>query len=180
VAPAPPDPSQPAPGPSTAPVQPSPDPLKQPSAKAPTPTPGGRTVFVEIDSEPSGAKVTIDQGAESCTTPCPLQLPPGRHVMEVSQPGFRNALRIFFLPQEAKLQVKLERQSGMLAIKSTPPDAQIFINGQAHAQRTPALVTLPVGNYKIELRKQGFRDYDEEIEVRDQLHRTIDVTLAGQ
>jgi serine/threonine-protein kinase len=174
VTPPPPEPSQP----STTATQPPVDPAKQPGTQVPPAAPGGRTVFVEINSEPSGAKVSIDQGAEGCTTPCPIQLAPGRHVMEVSQPGFRNALRIFFVPQESKLDVKLERQAGVLAIKSSPPDAQIFINNQVHEKRTPALVTLPVGKYKIELRKQGFRDYDEEIEVRDNLHRTIDVTLA--
>jgi hypothetical protein len=98
--------------------------------------------------------------------------------MEVSQPGYRSTNRIFFLPQEAQMKVKLDPQAGVLAIKSTPPDAQIFINDQAQNQRTPAVLNLPVGKYKIELRKQGFRNYDEEIEVRDQLHRVIEVTLA--
>ena len=157
--------------------EPSGDP-KSPSP--PKSNPGTRLVFVEIESDPPGAKVSINPGTETatgCDTPCPLQLPPGRHVMHVSLAGYRNTSRIFTLPQEAQQKIKLDRQSGILSIRSTPGEAQILINGQAHAQATPAIVTLPVGKYKIELRKQGFVAWDEEIEVQDQVNRTISVTL---
>ena len=135
---------------------------------------GTRLVFVEIESDPTGAKVSIDSGTETatgCNTPCQMQLPPGRHVMQVSLAGYRDASRIFMLPQDAQQKIKLDRQAGTLYIRSTPGDAQILINGQAHPQPTPASVNLPVGKYKIELRKQGFVAYDEEIEVRDRVDR---------
>jgi hypothetical protein len=97
-------------------------------------------------------------------------------VIEFDLPGYRTAQRIINTPQESRLMVRMDRLMGNLLIKSDPPDALIFINGQQHAKRTPALITLPAGKYKIELRKQGMRDWEEEVEVKDQSTRTLDVT----
>jgi hypothetical protein len=87
-------------------------------------------VEVQIDSDPSGSAVSVDDSASECTTPCTLELAAGRHVMKVTRPGYRDSLRIFNAPQESEHMVRLEPMMGKLAIKSAPPDAQIIINGQ--------------------------------------------------
>jgi hypothetical protein len=184
--PPPPSPTQDSPAQDN-PATPKPDPFEQPEAPKATPpvpspakpapsAPVSRLIPVQIDSEPQGAQVSIDQGAESCKTPCPIELPAGRHVMEFSHPGYRTAQRILTSPQETSLHVRMDPLMGTLLIKSDPSDAQIFVNGQQQAKRTPTILTLPAGKYRIELRKQGFRTYEEEVEVRDQGMRTIEVS----
>jgi hypothetical protein len=96
--------------------------------------------------------------------------------MEFTQPGYRTTQRIITAPQDTSVMVRMDRLMGTLMIKSDPPDAQIFVNGQQQPRRTPTSLTLPAGKYKIELRKQGFRDYEEEVEVKDQGIRTIEVS----
>jgi hypothetical protein len=110
-----------------------------------------------------------------CTTPCPLELTPGRYVLKFSLEGYREATRIINVPQETDLNVRLDRVAGTLMVKSNPPNATILLDGKLQPQRTPAILTLPPGRYKLTLRLPGMADYDEEIQIRDRVTSTIEV-----
>jgi len=133
-------------------------------------------VVIQIDSEPVGVNVSVDNGALTCTTPCALELTAGRHSIHGSRAGFRDALSVVEIPRDSQVMLRLAQRTGSLAVRSDPNDAQIFVNGEAQPQRTPAILNLPVGKYKIVLKKQGQPDYEDEIEVVDQVTRTMEVT----
>ena len=174
LAPAPPSPvasadTPPAPAPvQTAPPKPivAPEPPDEP--------PAGATI-VDIISEPGNANVSIDDGKRSCVTPCPQSLDNGRHTLTFSLPGYRTTTRIVSLPQESTVRVTLLRTEGTLAIRSSPPGAAIYIDGQARAERTPAMLTLPAGRHKITLKRDGAPDYEESIEIKDQVMTNMNV-----
>jgi hypothetical protein len=155
-------------------------PASQPGTPASTAgaSTGGKPAAVEIETIPAGAKISIDQGATTCVSPCPLEIASGRHVVEAVLAGHRPAYRIFFTPQEPKVSIKLEKPMGILSLKSTPPDAAIVLNGQAQAQKTPVTLNLPAGKYKVELKKPGFTDYVGDLEVRDQITSSFEVFLT--
>jgi len=104
-----------------------------------------------------------------------MELPAGRHVLNFQLAGYRSAVRILNVPQDQSASVRLEQQSGTLMVKTTPGGAAIILNGQTQTQQTPAVIKLPIGNYKLILRKEGLRDYEEDIQVKDGVISNITV-----
>ncbi len=90
----PPAPSTPSPTPIPPPIEkPSPAPPAQRPPAAPPAAPPAKTApagATEIFSSPPGANVVIDNDASlTCTTPCNLSLPPGRHTLVATLDGYR-------------------------------------------------------------------------------------------
>ena len=56
-------------------------------------------------------------------------------------------------------------QNGLVYIDSAPDNAELYLNGMLHKDRTNARMTLPQGTYEILIKKDGYRDW----------HRTVDV-----
>ena len=151
-----------------------PQPLKPPETLKPKVP---QSTAISITTEPEGASVAIE-GNPVCTTPCPLDLPAGRYVLVFSLAGHRPLTRIMNVPQETALTVRLDKVAGMLTVRSNPPDAAILVNGQQQPQRTPAMLSLAPGKYKLVLRKAGLPDYEEEVEVKDQVTTDLNINWA--
>lgn len=69
-----------------------------------------------------------------------------------------------FLGDEAfRVTVADDDQAGLLALRSTPGGAQVFVNARPYLDRdgapvlTPATIELQAGSQQVELRKSGFR-----------------------
>jgi hypothetical protein len=97
--------------------------------------------------------------------------------MQAKADGYRVAQRIFQLPQEPSLNLTLDKQVGTLAVTSTPSGATIFINGHEHPQKTPAMIPLAVGKYKVALVKEGYPRDEGDVDVRDGRTATLNVEL---
>ena len=78
-------------------------------------------------------------------------------------------MRIVNLPQESTVNVSLLRAEGTLMIRSNPAGATILVDDQPRTEKTPATLTLPAGRHKITLRREGLPDYNETIEIKDQV-----------
>ncbi len=128
----------------------------------------GADKTVQFLTDPPGAKVIIDDNSSlTCKSPCMLQLPSGRHAMNVQLPGFRSYPRVFNVPQDGDIFLQLSKASGTLSVTSNPPGATIEINNEMQSKRTPALFNLPPGTYHVRVARSGaFLDFDAEI--RDQ------------
>jgi len=88
---------------------------------------------VQIDTEPTGARVVVD-GEPFGRTPLLLlgQLEPGRHELTVEHPEFEVVKENFLLSPGAKLEIhhSLKRAKGRLDIESTPPGATVLLEGR--------------------------------------------------
>jgi hypothetical protein len=73
----------------------------------------------------------------------------------------------------------MERSTGTLAVRSTPPGATIILNGEERSERTPAVLQLPVGHYKLEVVREGQRDV-EEVDIKDSVITNVDVNFPGR
>jgi serine/threonine protein kinase len=165
----------PAPSPpeTTAPesAQPAPTEDREPTAPrtaperaTPPPTAGKSEVgkSVQFLTEPAGAEVTIDGNSSlSCKTPCMLALDTGRHALNVQLSGYRPYPRVFSVPQDGDVLLRLSKVAGTLSILSEPAGASIEIDGKAQSMPTPARFDLPPGNYHIKVVHSGaVADFD--------------------
>jgi hypothetical protein len=142
---------------------------KQPSGRPPGPA------QVEITSRPAGARIHIDNGARTCESPCPLVLEAGRHSITALLDGYRRSFRTIDVPEVTAVHFNLEPMAGTLVVRSTPPGASILLDGRAQPQKTPAVLNVPAGRHKLEVRMEGMPPYEEEIEVKDQVISHIGV-----
>ena len=107
-----------------------------------------------LTATPIGSTAVFDRNsALSCTSPCSITLPAGRHTFSVSNKGYREAQRIIDIPRDTGLIVNLEKMEGMLSVTSTPSGLPVSIDGQQASRKTPATFTLPPGPHRVEVTK---------------------------
>ncbi len=161
------------------PALPAPEPLKpavlKPKATRRAPPPPSEHT-VQIRSTPPGAQVVADRDpALACTTPCQLTLREGRHVLVFTMAGYRLAPRIITVPEILDVTMNLDRLAGTLAVSSAPAGAAIYLNGELRPEKTPAMIKLPAGTYKIRLLLEGRKPFEDTVEVKDQVITNISV-----
>ena len=122
---------------------------------------------VQFLTEPPGAQVTVDGSASlECRTPCVLPLSGGRHALTVQMAGYRPYPRVFNVPQDGDIFLKLSKAVGTVNVTSDPPGASIELDGKMQSERTPAIFNLVPGKYHIKVARGGtFLDFD--VQVRD-------------
>lgn len=62
---------------------------------------------------------------------------------------------------------RMELRTGQLSIKTVPPGATISVNGQQRPEKTPAILNLPPGKYRIGLTLAGHPPDEQEIDIRE-------------
>ncbi len=131
------------------------------------PKPGAAGQSVQFLTEPPGAQVTVDDnGSLRCQTPCLLQLSSGRHAVTVQLAGYRPYPRVFNVPQDGDIFLRLSKASGTLSVTSNPPGATIEVDGTMQGKRTPAIFNLAPGTYHVKVSRAGaFLDFD--VQLRD-------------
>ena len=148
-----------------------------PSIPAP-PLPG----TIQVSSTPSGAAIAFDDRAEaSWRTPHTFQnLPQGRHTLQVSKPGYVTETRIVALSgnESQWVHVVLTKATGILKVSTVPSGAQIYVDGELRGEVTPASLRIPAGVRRILLRKEGFRDLEQVIEIEDNSVTTLNQQLG--
>jgi hypothetical protein len=110
-------------------------------------------------TNPPGAFLVVDGTSSlSCSSPCTLDLAPGRHTLAATKEGYRRTLRILEIPTREDVFLNLDAAVGTVFIRSEPDGAAIYVNGQLRTERTPARLTLPTGSHSIELVRDGARE----------------------
>jgi hypothetical protein len=134
-------------------------------------------VETRVVTTPPGATILIDNRV-TCTSPCSVTLPTGRHTLAATLDGHRRGLKIFELPRESEVFVLMEQTTGTLMVRSDPAGANIVVDGQTRQEKTPAMLTLPVGRHRVEIVKEGFKRDVEEVQIKDSVITNIDVNWA--
>jgi serine/threonine-protein kinase len=126
---------------------------------------GGQSV--QFLTEPPGAQITVDGNTSlACKTPCMLPLSGGRHAVAVQLTGYRPYPRVFSVPQDGDLFLRLTKSAGTLSITSEPAGATIDVNGMPQSKRTPAVFDLTPGTYHVKVARNGaFIEFD--VQLRD-------------
>jgi len=157
AAPAPATPAPVAAAPVAAPAKPA----------APKVPPLPTEAAFQLTTTPAGGDAIFDNNPElRCTTPCSLNLALGRHTISIRREGYREAQRVFTLPNDTGLIVGMEPMAGMLSIVTTPPGLTVTVDGQEQARKTPASLTLPAGTHRIQVLR-GADKQEFSVDIRD-------------
>jgi serine/threonine-protein kinase len=136
---------------------PKPQPPKAEVPQTPARRPASLQDVMAVSS-PAGATATLDSNpAASCTTPCTLQSPPGRHTVSFVLPGRQVERREVFVaggPIEIP-PVMLRTVGGTLMLSSVPSGASVSVDGKKIDMETPAQIPLALGTYSITVEKDG-------------------------
>jgi hypothetical protein len=129
--------------------------------------PKAESSMTRMVTNPPGVFLVVDGSSQySCTTPCSMQLAPGRHTLVATREGYRRTLKIFETPVTDDVFLNLDRTTGTLMVRSEPRGAAIVIDGQTRSEKTPAMLTLPTGNHNVEV-QQANRKVTQDVVIRD-------------
>jgi serine/threonine protein kinase len=115
-----------------------------------------------IDSTPQGAQVQLDGRSDpTWVTPFALSgLTPGQHTVTVSKAGYSTDTRTVDVASGGKSSVvsHLAQLMATLSVTSTPPGANVYIDGRDSGKLTPAQVSVDKGQHVVLVRKPGYID----------------------
>lgn len=83
-------------------------------------------------------------------------------------------------PDRAQVEAHLRELSARpatLAVASTPPGAEIFVDGRPTGQTTPADVSLTAGQHTVELRMDGYQPVQQAVNALPATRMRLDVPL---
>jgi hypothetical protein len=164
--PSPPPAPTPLPAPESAP-EPAPAVAAQVPPPQPKAPPSPTEAAFELTTSPAGAEAVFDNKPElRCTTPCALNLAMGRHTLAIGRQGYREAQRVFSLPNEPGLIVSLDAAVGTLSLATTPAGLTVLIDGQEQARKTPANFPLAVGEHRVQVNR-GNEKQEFSVDIRD-------------
>ena len=123
---------------------------------------------VQLSSDPPGASILVD-GRNSCTAPCSINLPAGRHTLIANLDGFASTRRIFNIPADKNMFLMLPKSEGVLLVTSEPTGAAVNVDGR-NAGATPITLRLAAGAHRVSV-WDGTRWHDENIQIAsDEVH----------
>jgi serine/threonine protein kinase len=134
----------------------------RPPAPAPAPVPVVVAGEALIDSSPQGASFQVDGKSDpSWVTPFNVSgLSPGKHIVSVNKSGYSSDIRSIDVAAGSKvsLAIHLAPVNALVVVNSTPPGAEITIDGRSTGRVTPAQFAVEKGSHTVLLRKQGYID----------------------
>jgi serine/threonine protein kinase len=139
---------------------------KRASRRAPTPAPVPVPVVIPaqalIDSSPQGAQFQVDGKSDpSWVTPFNVVgLSPGKHIISASKSGYSSEIRSIDVASGSKLSMVLHLApvNALMVVNSTPPGADVIIDGKPTGRVTPVQFAVEKGSHTVLLRKQGYLD----------------------
>ncbi|HYU47373.1 MAG TPA: PEGA domain-containing protein [Terriglobales bacterium] len=115
---------------------------------------------VQIDSAPQGAQIQIDGKSDpSWVTPFNLTgLSPGKHMVSAGKAGYSAEIRSVDVASgsESFVVIHLSPSNALMAVISTPPGAEIVVDGKNTGRMTPAQFAVEKGSHTVVVRKPGF------------------------
>jgi serine/threonine-protein kinase len=132
------------------------------SRQAPAPVPVAIPGEALIDSSPQGAQFQVDGKSDSSwVTPFTVaSLSPGKHIISVSKSGYSSEIRSVDVTAggTSSLTLHLAPVNALVVVGSTPPGAQVVLDGKPTGRVTPAQFAVEKGSHTVLLRKQGYLD----------------------
>ena len=134
-----------------------------------------------IESTPSGAKVWIDGAAVKGVTPITARgIPAGQCFIELRKGKLRSAARASVVEGQIKTySATLKPSKGKLEITSSPPEADIFLDGVSIG-RTPKIIDdIKLGQYTVLLKKAGHMPISRLVQIDEGVRRIVHLKLVG-
>lgn len=133
---------------------------------------------IKLQTNPSGANVTVDTTFFG-RTPVSIPLPPDTdHTLYISKAGYeKTEQRVSVASEEVReLSLALKPVIGTIHFSVKPDNAELYINGIPQGTLPPSL-TLPAAPQKIRIVKEGYEPYQAEITPQPGFATEISITL---
>ncbi len=135
------------------------------------------TTRVDVTSQPSGAKVLIDHRERGVTPLILTDLPPGAHLLQLSQEGYCDLFETITLETGVPLplNLRLDTQTGILLMITDPSGCDVSVKGVSLGA-TPLLVTsLASGAHRLTISSPGYqtKEIDVELDGRTPLKQEV-------
>jgi hypothetical protein len=120
---------------------------------------GARRGRLVVLSPQQGAEVFIDEASVGTLPIEPQSLAPGDHTLRVTRPGFTDFTDVVRITAggEATVEVELIAVAAVLHVESTPPGAQVFVDGR-FVGTTPGDFELGDGPRSVRVRLAGHHE----------------------
>ncbi|RYZ09545.1 MAG: PEGA domain-containing protein [Myxococcales bacterium] len=136
---------------------------------------------VSVAESARGAAVRVDDAAApvSCSAPCELDLPEGRHRLFFELPGHRpSELEVNVdRSRPTRLRPELLPLTGSLVVSTDEPGALVELDGQPRGF-TPLVLGAQVGPHQLQLTLGGFKSVTRDIVVADGRQTRVEVALT--
>lgn len=121
-------------------------------------------VWLEVKSDPSGAKVYLD-GKESGDTPMTLSdIKIGRHQIRVAKEGYEAyevSVETGLGRKEVFANLKKKVKDGELMVRTEPSGASVYVNERPVGTSPYDTKNLPPGKYGIRVTKEGYEAWEK-------------------
>lgn len=126
---------------------------------------------VTIETQDNQARLTLEGGSllaplTTQTARWEVRLPPGKYRLNVEHPQSTPYPRAFVVVQGTPMTLSVPRPSVQLTLTSSPPQAQIFVDG-VYSGLTPSKLFVSRGSYAIKIKRMCYRSVDRRVEVED-------------
>jgi hypothetical protein len=147
----------------------------------------GRKYTVKIDSSPQQAAIYLDDKKYGIVgyTPWSGKLVQGDYKLIIEMPGFKPLERQITVNRKSKEFVyPLEKQAqpGVIDVQATADPnvagAQIYVDGLAQGT-APLLVEVKDGRHQVQVKKEGFTDYEQWVDIREGQRVTLTPVLKA-
>jgi serine/threonine-protein kinase len=128
---------------------------------------------VYISSKPPGADIFINGAKQAGQTPTTLPLAPGHYDLVLRLPGYAPYVGEVQVKDniqttlEAELKERSQAHVAWAQVTTTPPGAEIIVDGNSTGQFSPSRVQIPAGTHIIALKLNGFQVVRRGIEVSE-------------
>lgn len=140
---------------------------------------------VEVQSDPAGAAILVDEKPTNKFTPAKLALPQGEHKIRLRLEGYKDENTVVTLAEGQTFSLspklapakasKLKRlfgggggapeDMGTLDVTTRPDGAHITLNNAAAAQTTPTKLAVKPGKYDLAIILSGYKTVHRAIEI---------------
>lgn len=137
---------------------------------------------IAVDSSPDGATVLVD-GNDRGTTPLSLELLEGRRVVQLRKDGYkswRQTLNVVAGSTVNLGEVDLAPADGRLSIASTPPGANVTVDGEFQGRTPLELAVAPGDEHEVRLTKEGFVPAKRSAAVKSGERSSLNVELEAE
>jgi hypothetical protein len=114
-----------------------------------------------ITSNPLGAAITID-GKIYGVTPKLIDILIGRHTLTLSKDGYSSETQYFDVAEGKNVEVNATLGKETKVTINASPSAELYIDGQ-YMGYTPKDYVGEVGNHKVKLSSDGYRDFNKTV-----------------
>lgn len=136
---------------------------------------------VRITTDPPEAVVLCD-GVTQDPPPLTIRgLAPGEHLIVATKTGYQEERRTITLEPGESLAVDLKLQPicGLVLVHSSPPGAEVEVNGASRG-KTPLLLTdLPLGSYRLKISAPGYLTKEIELKLESRVPTKVEASLRS-